>query len=364
MQSGSKKPVTLKRFSTLLKDQPLNRLPSRVLVDLDTVSREELWSLIEVIKLRPGGHSLVQRMAVLDPLPQQLPEKISTLLAEGHFQKAIETLLPLLQNSSLPFRLRGELLRLTGEAWMELGKTDQARTYFETALDHSSQMDDELGIFSSLLSLAKVTAISKQTAISISYFKRVAGILGQHRLNLSFYLGYYRCLAEAGILSRAKSFEILMLSCKMAQCLNEPVTEAKIRLEAGVLSRFEGGELDFQKIMKSVESASWFYDRGTGFFIDLATGETKNLVKNSPNEKILIFLMKNNGAMSIEGLFEKIWKIKWHPLRHLNVLKMSIFRFNRAKIGVKINRREGSLELSLRGIVLNADFDAVLTEVL
>jgi tetratricopeptide (TPR) repeat protein len=438
----TRKPITLKQFSARLKGEPLDRLPTRVLIDLDTVTREEFWSLIELMRIRPGGHQLIQRLVELGPSPSDhlknlisigksssagkfidsledvsdpnlILQKISLLLFDGRFLEALDLSFSLIEEPKLQLRERGLLMLFSGQALLEMGKIDQARIYLEAALDYSTQQGDVAGKFSSLLFLAKCAAWNGQSALSHSYLGKSVEILHRHSLNLRFYLDYYRCFAHVKTDSEAatqKSIaQVLLLTSRIAQYLSDPLSEGRGLVESGLIcasslntaelslvlqkiqklhlpphhdfdlwldtfrgdavreeksyslirlcSRFRGVRNDtkFLDNLKEVESAEWFYDPAARFLIDLVTGKVEILIKDSPHEKLLTQLTQNNGVMGVEEVFEAVWKIKWHPGRHLSVLKMAISRFNRMKVGLKMTRREGLIELSQPGIILDSD---------
>jgi hypothetical protein len=437
-QKGTtRRPITLKQFSMLLKEESLENLPNRLLIDLDAITREELWSLIELMRFKPNGQALIHRLVELGPSPsdhlknlisigksslaqefvadlklesdpQLVLQRISLLLFDGYFQKALDLSLSLTEDPRLPLSSRGMLMRFAGQALLEVGEVDRAKIYFEAALDLSVQMGDFAGRFSILLFLAKCAAAKNRSALSHSYLEKSADILHRHNLNLHFYLDYYRCLAHARGASQTKTVETLLLTSRMAQCLGDPLSEGQGYVEAGLVCGSSLGEADrgrlmeriqelglpphhdfdnwmaafrgdeytqgqsygfnkilahfqipqpdfnFREMFKLVDLAQWFYDPETNFFIDLVEGRVEALIKDSPSEKLLTQLTRNNGTMTVEAIFESVWKIKWHPGRHMSVLKMAVFRFNQIKAGLKINRREGSLELSHPGIILGS----------
>ena len=141
--------ATLDEISDLMRQGKLSQIPSTLSLDLNTISKEQYWTLMELLRHHPFGGSLIKRQHELENIVElrnlvnggKLSDAESRLKGcetrqrsrssigessyscfSGRYSEAIALCLLCLAETGLEMTTRGVMSQLAGHAFLEVGE--------------------------------------------------------------------------------------------------------------------------------------------------------------------------------------------------------------------------------------------------
>jgi hypothetical protein len=115
---------------------------------------------------------------------------------------------------------------------------------------------------------------------------------------------------------------------------------------------FNGGLNGFEPEVLPSAFPSWIYDSNLELLLDLRASQFAPLGRDSSMAKLLHYLNGSQKRVSTEEAFTHVWKLKWSPDRHQNVLDVCLTRIGKLSENLKVKRADSMLELASRGLIL------------
>jgi tetratricopeptide (TPR) repeat protein len=285
---------TLEEVRELIEKGDMDSVPSKIMIDLEKMTRDQFWVLIELARQRHFGHALIHRTFELDrgaaylrnavtagrfdlanremnsdenaaavADPEISLEKARALVFQGRYEEALSIAIQAANHPKVELSSRGVLFQLMAHALMELGDLNRSKSYLEAALDIAVSVGNHLGKFSALLFLAKIEAFQNRENESSFLLNSVFDLLISQKMNLRWLLGYYRTrshvrMASAslpGLESAAKDTQIAVM---IARTLGDQLFEARGLIECALMLKDRTSERTLHSISFALEQNEIF----------------------------------------------------------------------------------------------------------
>jgi hypothetical protein len=222
--------ITLEEFGEMLRRGDLSHVNGQITVDLETVTKADFHTLIDIVRHKSFGHDLLRRISYhLEKSDDEMSliEALRSYNHNGDFQKTLELLmnrdisanyeLVLEKARALVFlgrykdvsdllhpdviekapvlNTQGVLFQLLGHARLEIGQIEEARSALMRSLDIAKTIGNKAGEISCHLFLSKYSCIKGDFQSSGSELNQTLRLLREIR-NFRWLLGYYRTLSH------------------------------------------------------------------------------------------------------------------------------------------------------------------------
>ena len=257
----------LREIVKKVEEGKLTDLPEEIVLNLKNLKSEDIFSLLDIIRLKSFGPGFIQEMegtsgalstdaskniqmlrAKIDAgqyqdvlenpnLSRQMdPEFIinraRALSLVGNYTLAIVEIQSLLKRSDLLTSTRGVASQLAGHCLLELGKFKESQERLKNALRLSKSTGNRWGELSALLFLSKLSSIQGDLTQSNDYFSASLKKVSKENENFRWILGVYRTWAFILFArSEQRCFEKLFVAFLISKSIGDPIYAAKTLIE-------------------------------------------------------------------------------------------------------------------------------------
>jgi tetratricopeptide (TPR) repeat protein len=327
-KSPKKPEATLDEVSDLIRQGNLSQLPSTLSVDLTKISKEQYWTLMELLRHHSFGGSLIKRQHEIENVvelrnlvnagkfsdaesklqnsklaadPEGQLEKARILVFSGKYPETIALCLLCLAEPSLEMTTRGVMSQLAGHAFLEIGELKTSKAYLDSALDIATSVGNTNGQISAWLFLAKQAAFEGQFEEANFHAKNACETIIETNSNSRWLLGYVRTIAQIEAIkpggTYARTLSLYFLGERMARFLGDSLYETRCRLEAALVSLKKMSDDEIDLLLNQARRESRFSESDLAVWISAI--ENGSLSEASP--LTLKRLMHSSVSKNLDG---------------------------------------------------------------